>query len=140
MKRTAFTLVEVLIVVVILGVLAAIVVPQFTSAASETRDNSLKMTIHRIRTQMEVYRNEHNNNYPTLANLVAQLEGETDVNGTTVPDGTVGSYGPYLQQFPVNSKTGTDTIGTGAPGTSDWFYNQTTGAFHANDSVESRLY
>ena len=39
--RKAFTLVEILIVVVILGVLAAIVVPQFTSAAAESRKNSL---------------------------------------------------------------------------------------------------
>lgn len=138
--RTGFTLVEILVVVVILGILAAIVVPQFTSAAAETRDNSMKTTVHRIRTQLEIYKNQHNDVYPTFANLEAQLVGETNAAGAIVPDNTVGSLGPYLMQFPINPKTGTKTIGNGAPGTSDWFYNETTGVFRGNDSVESSLY
>lgn len=138
--RNGFTLVEILVVVVILGILAAIVVPQFTSAAAETRDNSMRTTVHRVRTQLEIYKNQHNNNYPTFANIEAQLVGETNVAGTSVPDNTVGSLGPYLMQFPINPKTGTKTIGTGVPGTSDWFYNETNGIFRGNDSVESSLY
>ncbi len=139
-RRTGFTLVEILVVVVILGVLAAIVVPQFTSAASETRDNTMKTTIHRVRVQLEIYKNHHNNMYPTLANLEAQLTGETNINGVVVPANTPGSFGPYIMEFPVNPKTGTKTIGSGAIGTSDWYYNETTGAFHGNDSAESRLF
>ncbi|MFG0314473.1 MAG: type II secretion system protein, partial [Phycisphaerales bacterium] len=38
--RSAFTLVEILIVVVILGILAAIVVPQFTGATDEARQST----------------------------------------------------------------------------------------------------
>jgi len=40
---SAFTLVEVLIVVIILGILAAAIIPQFTSAADEGRTNSAAM-------------------------------------------------------------------------------------------------
>jgi len=41
--RSAFTLVEVLIVVIVLGILAAAIIPQFTSAADEGRTNSAAM-------------------------------------------------------------------------------------------------
>jgi prepilin-type N-terminal cleavage/methylation domain-containing protein len=40
-KRSGFTLVEILIVVVILGILAAIVIPQFTEASTEAKLSSL---------------------------------------------------------------------------------------------------
>ena len=43
--RSAFTLVEVLIVVIILGILAAVIVPQFTSAADESRANATAITV-----------------------------------------------------------------------------------------------
>ena len=51
-RTTGFTLVELLIVVVIL---ATIVVPQFLSAIDESRKNTLKINLHRVRTQIEVY-------------------------------------------------------------------------------------
>ena len=104
--RRAITLIEILIVVVILGILAAIVVPQFVSAASESRENSLKMNLFRIRQQIAVYKEQHNGNYPTLADFEDQMELASD----------------------------------GAIGTSDWYYNQTTGEFRANDSATSATY
>jgi len=98
------------------------------------------MTIHRIRVQLEVYHNDHSSTYPTLANLKAQLAGVTDHQGNTVPATTPGSYGPYLQLFPINPQTGTATVGSGAVGDSDWYYDENIGVFHANNSAESRLY
>ena len=40
--RSGFTLVEILIVVVILGILAAIVIPQFTNATQDAQGGNLK--------------------------------------------------------------------------------------------------
>lgn len=44
-SRRAFSLVEILIVVVILGILAAIVIPQFVSAAESATDRELRRAI-----------------------------------------------------------------------------------------------
>jgi len=41
-RRSGFTLIEILIVVVILGILAAIVIPQFSNASQMARQNTLK--------------------------------------------------------------------------------------------------
>jgi prepilin-type N-terminal cleavage/methylation domain-containing protein len=40
-RKSGFTLVEILIVVIILGILAAIVIPQFTNASEDARRNSM---------------------------------------------------------------------------------------------------
>ena len=139
--RRGFTLVEVLTVVVILGIVAAITVPQFTSAASQSRENSSKMNLHRIRTQLEIYKQQHNGNWPTFADIEDQLTLASDVNGATAAVGTSGfNFGPYLRNIPPNPDTGGSTIGTGAVGSSDWYYDENTGQFLANDSALSRTY
>lgn len=140
--QKGFTLVEILIVVVILAILAAIVIPQFTSAAAESRDNSLKMDVHRIRQMIEIYYIHHDSQYPTLADFEAQMTGVTDSSGNIVaqPPGTAGTFGPYIERIPVNPNTSNNTIGAGAVGTSDWYYDETTGDFHANESAASRAF
>ena len=77
-----FTLVEILIVVVILGILAAIVIPQFTQASTEARESSLVSNLQTIRSQIELYKIQHNDNPPTDATTFeAQMTGLTDVDG-----------------------------------------------------------
>lgn len=136
-----FTLVEVLIVVVILGVLAAMVVPQFASATGESRDNSIRMNLHRVRTQLQVYKTQHDGQLPTLAAFEQQMTLASDADGTTAAIGTAGyPFGPYLVQVPLNPKTNTRTVSADAIGSSAWYYDESTGEFRANDSVESSLY
>lgn len=53
--RHGFTLIEILIVVVILGILAAIVIPQFTDAAGEASRSNLQSQLQTIRSQIELY-------------------------------------------------------------------------------------
>lgn len=136
-----FTLVEVLIVVVILGILSAIVIPQFSSAADESRQSALRQDLFRMRQQIELYRNEHDGSVPTLANFIDQVTLATNTAGDTAAPGTAGyPHGPYLQKMPRNPFTDTIPIGDGAVGTSAWYYDESTGHIAPNDSAEHRAW
>ena len=145
-KNSGFTLVEILIVVVILGILAAIVIPQFSQASTEARENRMRADLQTTRSQIELYKIQHADGLPGAgtASLVAALTGQTDLAGavSTASD----AFGPYLQQIPVNPFSSTETIGrTITEGTTDpiaasavagWFFNTGDGAFMAVDHVD----
>jgi len=135
-RQSGFTLVEILIVVIILGILAAIVIPQFTEASSDARLSSMTSDLQTVRSQLELFKVQHLDVYPALATFGDQLTGTTDINGDT--DGT--DFGPYLHRIPTNPFTNTTTVGSGEVGTSAWFYNATTGAFNANDTEAHAAY
>ncbi len=91
-SKKGFTLVEILIVVVILGILAATVLPQFTSATEDAKASALKQNLQQLRVQIDLYRFQHNNTLPgpTATNFADQLTKATKIDGTTAAVGTAG--------------------------------------------------
>ena len=67
-SRRAFTLIELLIVIVILGILATIVVPQFSNASINAKENTLKDELRYLRTQIVVYKAQHHDVPPGYPN------------------------------------------------------------------------
>ena len=139
--RSGFTLVEILIVVIILGILAAIVIPEFTDASTQARESSLRSNLQAMRSQIELYKIQHNDNAPTFAGFVAQMTETSDIDGTTsgskVRDATY-PLGPYLQQMPVNPFNNLSTLdNTGIAGDNvgGWEYDEITGAINADDDA-----
>jgi general secretion pathway protein G len=133
--HSAFTLVEVLIVVVILGILAAAVVPQFTNATTDAQRNATRDQLIKIRRALEVYSVRNSSQFPLVTAGVGTW-GEIAATGET-----------YLRQTPLNQWIGGPNaariiLGTG-PDTGyqsayGWIYNPATGeawagAFDAND-------
>ena len=142
--KRGFTLVEILIVVVILGILAAIVVPQFTQASTEAKENSLCSNLQSLRSQIELYKVQHNDSPPdnTPATFTEQMVYCTDVDGAINGAGskvrtTTYCYGPYLERVPNNPFNNFATITAGttigaADDTTGWLYNTATGEIFAN--------
>src|SRR3954468_21850549 len=89
-NNKGFTLVEILIVVIILGILAAIVIPQFTNASTDARKNSLTSQLQTIRSQIEMFKLQHNDNLPDFATSQwGQMTAQTNSSGTV---GTGATY------------------------------------------------
>ncbi len=145
--KSGFTLVEILIVVCILGILAAIVIPQFTEASTEAKFSSLCTDLHTLRSQIELYKIQHNGFPPSFVNFVAQMTKYSDISGNTAAaKSVVFYYGPYMRKVPVNQfnnrfdATGIhgllDDTGTVGDDVGSWEYDETTGAINADDNYD----
>lgn len=142
--RKAFTLVEILIVVVILGILAAIVIPQFTSASEEAQASSAASQLSTVRNQIELFRVRNNGTPPTAANLF-------DTSEVDLADPPAGGWvtlvnRDYLRVAPQNPRTGTSTVAAGvqadseafvAAGADGWIYDEATGRIWMNGFDEA---
>src|SRR5881409_3704839 len=101
-RKTGFTLVEILIVVVILGILAAIVIPQFTSASEEAQVGNVQTQLQTLRSQIELFRVRNNANPPAIVG--AQDASYSDL----MIDGAANSFGNmqvrYVRDRPNNPR------------------------------------
>lgn len=129
--KKGFTLVEILIVVVILGILAAIVIPQFSQASTDAKLNSCRSSLQSLRSQIELYKIQHNDTPPALATFAAQMTTYTDADGDAqaAKDATH-IYGPYMQRVPKNPWNNSDTLAAADAAGVGWVYDQTTGAIY----------
>lgn len=142
--RRAFSLIEVVIVVVIVGIVASIAIPRMSSAAARAKVNSLRADLAALNRATEFYMAEHGGLHPAQDQsgavvadgdkLAVRLIDRTDCSG-----GSGSVYGPYLLRMPVNPFNGLATVRVdGAPagaGTHGWRFDSTTRAFAADDSV-----
>jgi general secretion pathway protein G len=136
--KSGFTLVEILIVVVILGILAAIVIPQFTSASSEAKLSALRSDLQTVRSQIELYKIQHTDQLPGTVSgvtFVQAMTSKTDVYGNLDAAGKYGRYMEVMPKNPYNDDPAVEetAILTAANGNTGWFYNKTDGTFKAND-------
>jgi general secretion pathway protein G len=99
-----FTLVEILIVVIILGILAAIVIPQFTNASQNARESSLQSTLQTLRSQIQLYKLQHGDAIPNL------ITDWTPLTESTSYGNPAQTFGPYMQAIPVNPMNGNSNV------------------------------
>jgi len=151
--KSGFTLVEILIVVVILGILAAIVIPQFTSASTEAKESALVSDLQAMRSQIELYKIHHNDNLPgedSSGNFLTAMTTNTDQDGVAG-----GRFGPYMRNIPNNpfstAAAGENSVATGiaiksptavGDNASAWWFvteGADAGTFQANDDKTNVL-
>lgn len=112
-NRKGFTLIELLIVVVIIGILAAIAIPKFASTKDQAKRKSLQSDVRNIMTAQEAYFGTYN----VYASDVASL-GFIASAGNTVEvtaDGAVGfSVTATNETISADPKECTVTVGDGS--------------------------
>jgi general secretion pathway protein G len=160
-----FTLVEVLIVTVLIGVLAAIVVPSFSNSTTPAKESALATDLQLFRRFILIYKAHHLEVGPGYSNgdttaspsedaFVAQATMASKANGQTAAAGTAGyERGPYMQRIPINPFNGKSDIqmlanGEEFPADADdshgWIYKADTAEIRADctgtDSNGTRYY
>ena len=152
--RAGFTLIEILIIVVILGILAAVVIPELSTASRQAREGVLKDDLRFMREQIFRYKIQHDDvspgypggnpaGAPSEALFISQMTTYSDLRSNTNAAYTnVFRFGPYLTKIPENPLSGRSAIlvvANGAPipvpdlaQPFGWIYKPETSEFFPN--------
>ena len=165
-KQAGFTLIEMLIVIVILGIMAMIIVPQISVSTNDAKLNTVKTNLNTLRGAVELYHTQHDDTYPGFHNtsgapansgtskaaFVAQLVKYTAIDGAVsdTKDST-NKFGPYIKggvlpTNPYNQKNSvvcdideTNITVRASSGTTGWKFYNITGVLIANDGGHDDL-
>jgi general secretion pathway protein G len=133
--RRAFTLIEVVIVIVIIGIIAAIAIPRLSKAGEGSAEAALQADLAVMQRAVSFYEAEHAAK-PTAADVVAQLTQYTDDTGATAAARSATyKFGPYLRgipKLPAGPNKGASGVAAAPAAGVGWIYDETSGDFTAN--------
>lgn len=106
--------------VIILGIMAGIVVPQFSNATIEAKESMLRADLHMVREQIHIYYAQHDDTFPGYDadsddydsdTFLAHLTQHTNIDGDISEESDDDfDLGPYLREIPDNPMNGLDSV------------------------------
>lgn len=98
-RKSAFTLVELLIVIIVIAILAAIAIPKFANSGTRSREAALKGNLKLLRNAIELFRNDTGAFPSALTDLAVTTAPTTgkDSAGSNKTIVAADYKGPYLQ-------------------------------------------
>ena len=137
--RKGFTLLEIIIVLLILGVLTRIVIPRMTEAKSDDAELFLQSQLVTLRAQLDIYRTQHLDQFP-CGDVQKPADSSEFVkrltNRTNADHSENGIFGPYLVLFPTNSFNGLSSVRYGSDrgaNKAGWCFDRLSGEIYADD-------
>lgn len=124
-RRDGFSLVELVVVILIVGILAAVAAPRMFDTAGDARQNGTRQSLGVLRDAVELYKAQ-NGSYPGAASLATNLR--PFLKGP-FPAVQIGAN----QNANVADATGQSPIVTPVAGGAGWAYNPTTGELVVNE-------
>jgi prepilin-type N-terminal cleavage/methylation domain-containing protein len=112
-----FTLIELMIVVAIIGILAAIAIPKFADLVTKSKESAVKGSLGSVRSAVSIYYSDTEGVFPSTGSLASALT----------------SGGKYLKDLPYigvpkpgnHINTNTENVGPAIGDTGEWFYPNT---------------
>jgi general secretion pathway protein G len=131
-RRNAFTLVELVVVIMILGILAAVAAPKLLKTSQTATDNGLRQTLSIVRDAIELYAAENGGTLPPCADATTSLQTALKpyIRGT-FPVSPIGT-----KNQDVKADSGNPLSADAIPVTG-WMYNTSTGEFICNSDALS---
>jgi prepilin-type N-terminal cleavage/methylation domain-containing protein len=93
--QRGFTLVELLVVVIVIGILSAIAIPVYMGERSKAKDAAVKEGVHAIQVGVVAWAADHNDTYPV----------DSDVTSLKW-NGQPSDFSAYVMPWPANPFTG----------------------------------
>jgi prepilin-type N-terminal cleavage/methylation domain-containing protein len=128
----AFTLIELIAVIVVLAILSGIAIPKYFDYAAQAKASSCKGTLGGVRSAVASFYSKSSLSgtaaYPTLANVIDYSNSATSVMQEPI------AANPYNNLATVQAATW-NQASPPVSGTAGWNYDASTGKFWANSNV-----
>jgi prepilin-type N-terminal cleavage/methylation domain-containing protein len=137
LRRDGFTLIELVVVVLILGILAGVAAPKFVSKSSESKEAAIKQTLSVVRSAIEMYRaNAADGLPPNVASSAELLTAlQPYLRGATFPASPLVTDVANARAVDIDGGAATAPLQAATGSSAGWRYRTTDGSFICNSAA-----